>query len=413
MDDLWWEERTPLPPFNALKTAAHGILQAGAPLHGLDRELEELDLALGHLQHAFYHELRFREDSPVLARHLPEVGRALNRLRDLLLELAHATEHDHPETMPGTLHEAHQRVDRLFRALDALREEEQQRPRESPAHVADEFLRCAGAVLRGTLSPDLFRERLESVWDAHRVLKGNLAPGSPDWSPRAQELVELHERGLQEAERFLRVGDPALLHAAVQAVRDASHGLVEVQRRLEGEGSAEVACVRCGRPTPPTRSTCPACGMRLPPNPQSRVDLRLEDGVMTESGTQVPENLRPLLAAVQRIRAGEDATADLRQATEWLLGRAFEVSRGLENVPAPPAEAPAEQLQAYAEARQRFLDGLGELEEGLHLLNVYAEERDGYYLDLGEQRVLSGTRGITSVGDVWRDLLATYQQQQP
>lgn len=134
---------------------------------------------------------------------------------------------------------------------------------------------------------------------------------------------------------------------------------------------------------------------------------------MTESGTQVPENLRPLMAAVQRVRAGEDATADLRQATEWLLERAFEVSRGMETIPAPPADAPQEQLQAYEDARQRFLAGLGELEEGLHLLNVYTEERDTYYLDLGEERVLSGTRGITSVGDVWRELLASYQQQRP
>lgn len=411
MDELWWEERTPLPPFNELKTAARGILQAGAPLHGLDREIEALDMALGHLQHAFHHELRFREHSELLVRQVPEVSGSLHRLRDLLIELTKAVHEDVADGVPEILRQAHQRVERLYRALDALRDDEQSRPRESPAHVADEFLRCAGAVLRGTLSPDLFRERLESMWDAHRALRSNHAPGSPDWSPRAHDLIELHERGLEEAERFLRVRDPALLQAAMARVREASVGLVEVHRSLEGEVATEIACLRCGRPTVPTRSTCPSCGMRLPTNPQSRVDLRLEDGVMTESGSRVPENLKPLVAAVHRLRNGEDAIAELRQTTEWLLERSFEVSRGLEGIPAPPDGAPEDQLQAWQEARQRFAAGLAELEEGLHLLNVYAEERDGYYLDLGEEKVVSGTLGIMSVGDIWQNLLASYQPQ--
>lgn len=132
---------------------------------------------------------------------------------------------------------------------------------------------------------------------------------------------------------------------------------------------------------------------------------------MPETAFPVPENLRGLLEAVQRVRAGEEALEDLRTAKDGLLARVDQVSRALASLPAPPEDAPADQAAAFEEARSRFEAGLAELEEGLHLVTIHLQEGDPYYLDRAVERVQGGARAIAGVSEVWVELLTRYQAE--
>jgi len=126
----------------------------------------------------------------------------------------------------------------------------------------------------------------------------------------------------------------------------------------------------------------------------------------------LPENLRPLMQAVQRVRAGDEgARKDLQGSAEWLLGRVDEVGQGLSLLEAPSAEAPEDQRRTWEETQARFQAGLAELEEGLHLVSVFLKEDDAYYLDTAVERVLGGARAIVSINQAWADLLVNYVPQ--
>lgn len=132
---------------------------------------------------------------------------------------------------------------------------------------------------------------------------------------------------------------------------------------------------------------------------------------MPETEFPVPENLRGLFEAVQRLRAGEEAREDLRTAKDWLLARLDQVSRALASLPAPPEDAPADQAAAFEEAKSRFEAGLAELEEGLHLVTVHLQEGDPFYLDRAVERVAEGARTLSGVSEVWVELLTRYQAE--
>lgn len=406
---------TELPAYNQLIQDAEKFLEGHLPPETLEASLQAAEDTLDALYIQFFDGLRFQEDHPVLDEVLDPIFRAFDRLAAQREPLRQALAGGEADRARELLANGSQAVQEVHHHFARLREALGERQPVSVVPAVDELARVVEAFTRGALPEEPLAERLAQFAEYHQRVAAGLVSLQPDPAEsqvlEPGELLEALERqaeGVLQMQEAFSLSDPDLLEEGLAVVLEATANLVTLQKRLEGAHQEKSRpCLRCGAANALTARYCVGCQAQLPdmgPPPQAGPGIVTSDLDPTQAG--LPENLAILAESVEQVRDERLDPGEFRKTLEWLLGNVEKSRKMLAEQEDPPADTPADQLEALEQARSAMQAGMDDLEEGLQILASYLERPDPGRLDHGMELARRGAGAMLEVETIVREVRA-------
>ncbi|MFP4498081.1 MAG: hypothetical protein ACLFQV_07710, partial [Vulcanimicrobiota bacterium] len=304
-DQLDSDELTRSPQMNAVIKEANKVLEGTGELDLLDLRIHEVEMLIDQMEQFFKYESRFQEktnvflkESEVIEYNFERVRRYLDRMKKYF---------DSPKTryIEEGLKGCRKGFKRLFEAFDNLKAIEEKRKKYSKSPYLNEIYRVATAVLKGTLTVDTFRERIDGLIRFEENFFINFQNFQPTEDERLvfeenhDEIMENIQNlidGLKQARVYLSDSNPDHIHNGLEKARKAANYMAEFEQKLKEAREAPKVkyCFKCGAQNPRTVKYCVKCNFNFPPlqmKDESTIDVRLEEGGIKETGHVMTENL--------------------------------------------------------------------------------------------------------------------------
>lgn len=362
--------------------------QTRTPFDCSQKELQEVDLALGALYEGFKSSLPGQDFSVEDEEVVADALEAFAGLRGMMASLHISVSENDAEAVARDVTAMVGQVRVLEICQAKLREAEAARPVLSPVPSVNSILRAGRAVLEGRRNWNILVNCLESLqpsWNA-LVSVGEVPPE-----------VEAHGQALENLVRVVNAEELEALEDALEAVRTTGEALVELKERLDSPPTPEpetvvFLCPRCGAEVSEWDRNCPSCSARMPERvPEAPVGIPLGQ---TEN---LPDYLQRLFHEAEKMRSG-NGDWDAFQATIAELRRRSEQSlEVLKRVPAPVPNTPADELEAWHASQESVENGLGKFFEGLAYLESLTPELDEQVLGRALEALVAAVRETRQV----------------
>ncbi len=384
------DETFPLlvPSLRGLVEVLTQCKQTRTPFDCTQKELQEVDLALGALYEGFKNSIPGQDFSLDDEEIVADALEAFEGLRGMMASLHVSVSENDVEAVVRDVTAMVGQVRVLETCQARLRESESTRPVLSTVPAVNSILRAGRAVLEGRRNWHLLVACLESLQPAWNALAsaGEVPPE-----------VEAHGNALEELVRVVNAEELEALEAALEAVRVTGEALVDLKARLDqppGPEPPSVAflCPRCGAQVGEWDRSCPSCSARMPERvPEAPVGMPLG---LTEN---LPDYLQKLFNEAEKLRSG-NGDWDAFQATVAELRRRSEQSlEVLGRVPSPAPNTPADELEAWHASQESVENGLEKFFEGLGHLESLTPDLDEQVLDRALEALVTAVRETRQV----------------
>jgi len=375
----------PLRPLVELLTQCQ---QTCTPFDCASGELKEVDLALGVLLENFKQSTAgqdFSEEDDLVVEDALE---AFDGLRGMMASLYISVSENDVEATIRDVQAMVGQVRVLEECQARLLQSEAARPVLSPVPAINSILRAGKAIQEGRKNWSLLVACLEALQPAWNALISG---------PEIPLEVEAHGHALEELVRVVNGEDLEALAPALEAVRVTGEALMGLKARLDAPPPpppepASFLCPRCGEAVGEWDRTCPSCNARMPERvPEGSVGKPL--GV-TEN---LPDYLQTLFNQAEMVRAGNGDWEAFQAAIAELRRRSEQSLAVLERVPAPPANVPADEMEAWSASQESVENGMEKFFEGLQRLESLTPELDEQVLDRALEDLLAAVRETRQV----------------
>ena len=397
--------RTDMDSFNRLVDTAADYFEGYSELSDVEAQLSIVDQDLGHLRLQFEDGLRFQVRTPEIETGVALAYNAFRNLAQGFGKLHEALQARRAYEAARQLENCNATVNQLFWAFQDLREY-LAREKYSDAPFIQEIVRVGKAYVQHQLEPELFQERFNAFCEFHDQFIESLQPllAEVEGDPRQQQLLDaLEEQNgvLDDIASLFQAGDRVQLDAALQRLCTSAAILLELQQEFQkgAEDQTALLCFRCGHANQQGEKNCANCQARL-------IDVQTPGADSTYNDAALPTNLRKVVAASESFRDGAIEQAAFLEVLDWYDDLTQQALQQMAELAPPSAEAPEEQLEAYAEAVEAMQQGLDELKAGVLRLRHYADKKDPVDLELGLEGCSGGHKNMLRFAAVNESLKA-------
>lgn len=384
------DETFPLlvPSLRGLVEVLTQCKQTRTPFDCTQKELQEVDLALGALYEGFKNSIPGQDFSLDDEEIVADALEAFEGLRGMMASLHVSVSENDVEAVVRDVTAMVGQVRVLETCQARLRESESKRPVLSTVPAVNSILRAGRAVLEGRRNWHLLVACLESLQPAWNALAsaGEVPPE-----------VEAHGNALEELVRVVNAEELEALEAALEAVRVTGEALVDLKARLDQPPgpeppSAAFLCPRCGAQVGEWDRSCPSCSARMPERvPEAPVGMPLG---LTEN---LPDYLQKLFNEAEKLRSGNGDWDAFQAAVAELRRRSEQSLEVLGRVPSPAPNTPVDELEAWHASQESVENGLEKFFEGLGHLESLTPDLDEQVLDRALEALVTAVRETRQV----------------
>lgn len=368
----------------------------------LNQQYAELDQIYGMLYGTYVEELQYLAVGDPHNQSAVKIGQQFELLKPCLRALHNELSLKEFSEAEEHLVQLQEHSRTLFELFDEYKAVAATGKKYSDIPYTNELIRVGRHYLNGELAVEAVLGRFEIFCRFHELLENQvetLMPSPPERKtfderlPDLQEALDLQMHAIEDLDLALDREDDEALAEALEQIAEAGEVLVEVYQALQKADlePRRISCIRCGADNSIESRLCGACGGVLPQSaalgtPVSTIALE-EDGSNVESGES--EELTRLRNLVEEAQLTNDPQ-ELLRALSGFRERWERNHRKFERLEAPPADLPPEHGALLSKAKQTFAQALGDLEEGLQLLEDGATVLDAGLLEAGLSRMHDG-----------------------
>lgn len=377
-----------VPSLRGLVEVLTQCQQTRTPFDCSQKELQEVDLALGALYEGFKSSLPGQDFSVEDEEVVADALEAFEGLRGMMASLHISVSENDAVAVARDVTAMVGQVRVLDTCQARLRETEAARPVLSPVPAVNSILRAGRAVMEGRRNWNILVNCLESLQPSWNALV-SAAEVPPE--------VEVHGQALENLVRVVNAEELEALEAALEAVRTTGEALVDLKARLDSPPApapetAVFLCPRCGAEVSEWDRTCPSCSARMPERvPEAPVGMPLGQ---TEN---LPDYLQRLFHEAEKLRSGNGDWDAFQAAVAELRRRSEQSLEVLERVPSPVPNTPADELEAWHASQESVENGLDKFFEGLVHLESLTPELDEQVLDRALEALVAAVRETRQV----------------
>lgn len=295
----------------------------------------------------------------------------------------------------------------------------------TPMPAANVLLNVARAHLQGTYTAQDVMTTLDAYEDFLEALETRFSEATQQETtsvvvleelPKTRDILDQHEEVLDQIRELLQEEQTTGLEECLQSLEglierlyDSSQVYLEVAER-EGKQT----CMRCGASNSPENRFCQLCGRSMPrlmesSNSQFSLNDLANDGEDVIITTEIYRLFEACYGFYEK-RLGSEEFLALVEASRRKVTQArlqFQQTKDPQPTLEEEESASAQEredyeinLGLYHETLQLMEEGLDEWEQGLDLLEEFAQTRHRPTLEAGIQWVFSGSQKIVRVQEV-------------
>ena len=391
------------PQMNDVIKEANGVLDGTGNVQSLQNSIIDLELQIKQLDMAYQYESKFQEQSDLFNRESVIIRENFVKLKTGINLIHKYFEDADKKTLEEGITICIESYDELFGSFDRLKKEDEKRTVWSESPYLNEICRVADCVKRGTLPRERMKDRIETFLQIqHRFMMDfdNMNP-TIDERPIVDEMkdevkVKLNEvqQGLQLALSYFQNNNFENVDAGLEQARVAVDFLLDFEKRLKTAREAPKIkfCFKCGTENKRHNKFCVKCNFKFPPlqmEEESTMDIRVDEGGIKQTEHVLTENVVKLNNAVEKAKDGEISMEEYMETIFWfedLLRKGREEQAKI----VVPDDMDQETMEAFEQFRETFELGMGDMEDGIKRLQVFAETNDHNLLDTGMEMILRG-----------------------
>ncbi|MDQ7824743.1 MAG: zinc ribbon domain-containing protein [Candidatus Eremiobacteraeota bacterium] len=406
-------ELTRAPQLNEVITLARAVYEGEGIEDDLKKSIKTLNTFRREMRSFFRHQLKFQENTPTLMTQAPLIEKALEKLRTGLEEAyRYFSSHDREALVKG-IAIMRESFAELFASIDSLKEEERNIPRYAESPLQNELMRVGYGVMRGTIKPEAFKERLAAVRQSIKAFY----EGFDKMSPAPHEEAFFHEkrseikkalkeyfRGLEEAALYFADHSTEHIARGLERSKEASEMLVLLHRGLteSGAGPRTRPCIQCGGENEVTAKFCVHCNARLADfatGQSSSMEFRMDqEGMVKASAHADTEFTRDLQNTVLRARDGSLSSEGFLAELSRLEAKVLHARKEKARLTLPgDLKGDSPESLVLEEVNSAMEEGIGELLSGIGRMKLFAQAGDESALIFGLEEALSGADRLFQV----------------
>lgn len=360
-------------------------------------------------------EMKFHEKTSLLAGEAAKIESALEKMKKGIEEAYGYFKSGNARDIKEGLRECRSAFESLFRSFDRLKDEEdsKQGAPSSESPFQSELMRVGRGVIKGTIKPEAFRERLEGMKKAVRSFYEHFDSMRPN--PQEQLYFEENQqairhalkkyvKALDEASLYFKDGDLHHIEKGLKNSNEASGEIIRHQKELMKAGEAQntVLCLRCGTGNQVTMKFCRHCNAALPSfdrGAESTLELRMDDGGHIKDATHHVKNqfTEMLTGSVSKFRLGEITKEEFRRQLDEMERKAQHARREKEQLKPPKDLKTWEEVEYFEYVEKMMTTGIDDVIEGLGTIKAYIDSGDNLQLANGMETVLTGADKLYGV----------------
>jgi hypothetical protein len=399
------------PQFNEVIKQCRGVLEGTALPEDLKKSIKEMNNLRRQMQNFFTFSRDYQEKDSPYFKEAAGVDGGFASLKKGLVDMYEYFNDGKTEHLTRGLEEASAALEQLFAAFDRLKAAEEKAPVYSPSPAMNELMRVGYGVVKGSISPQAFRARLEGMMQFHQEFARSVEQAKPLKAER--ELYEERKAamreafqevwlGLNECSLFFSDGNMSHIDGGLKRAGAATEKLLAIERELKAavEAPKMKLCFRCGAPNEMTFRFCTKCKAQFPPLTPAEspsVDVRLEEGGVAAAGHAMTESTAKLMEIVEKIQKKTAGPAALKQVIEEMRRKADTARRDLDRLERPRDVKDAEVIELMSTTEETLRRGIAEFSEGIEQMAFYLADENPSALTSGLERALLGADKIFQV----------------
>lgn len=405
-------ELTRSPHLNETIKTAEGVLDGTVPPADLKKSLKKLNDLRRQMVWVFRHQLRFQEKTSVLTRELPRIEENFRNLKAGIEKIYQYFSEPKEEHIRTGLKSARESFEALFASFDALKDEEKTWKVYSRSPYLNELMRVGFGVIKGTIAPEAFKERLEEMITFQNRFISQFENMSPlpaevkvfnEKKESIKKALARYRQGLEEAKLYFKDKELRHIKKGLEEAAEATEKLFSYQEALlkAAESSRERPCFRCGAQNPVAAKFCIKCNAILPPlpkMPESTFELRQDEaGFVRSTGHALTENTKRLIDAVEGVQNGTVTLEKFKTFIESMQEKAKQAIREKARLSIPSQIREQEDREVFLKVGRSLDAGLQEFQSGIERISLYLKDRDPGHLTVGLEAALSGADRLYQV----------------
>ncbi len=385
-----------VPPMKDLVVKLKECVESGASLQGCFDELRNADIVLAAFCECFRHTMFGTDYDEEEGAIVGKILGAFEGFGGLMSSLFCDVANEEVEDAVRDINVVVEQIKLVEDCLSELKEREKHHAVLSELPVINALLRAGNAVLEGRRGWKILATKLEDMRPMAESMTehGEMPP-----------VVAAHFEALSELYRVCDEEDIDALEAALAAVKETGEFLVKTSRIEKGEIEEEssLLCPRCGSSIRVSDRICPSCNARLP----ERLDL--SNDTPLNANINLPEYVQRIFNAADRLHAGDgSAWSEFSSAVAEMKRRVNHTHANFTRLPEKPANAPADEEEAFAVSKEAMENGLAKFFQAISIFDsLNPHNLDVGMMDCGLEALIAGVEETRQVGAAIQRLMSS------